>query len=115
MNKPSSYPLIPAPAYAGAAIYALIDETGKRYIGSTNNLKRRLRTHNQGIRDALNCGHSCFSSWWFVEAILAGHTFTVEVLAQLPDNTTRQQREELERFYLQESGGRSATYNVMPV
>lgn len=109
------FPLIPAPSYTGAAVYALVDENGKRYIGSTNNIQRRLKTHNQGIRDAITCGRSAFSAWWFVNAIKAGHTFTMEILEQIPPGTTRKEREAAERRHLQASGGLDATYNDMPV
>lgn len=44
--KEKLYQITDIPEYNGSAVYALVDENGKRYIGSTKHLRSRMKQHN---------------------------------------------------------------------
>lgn len=103
--------------YTGAAIYSLVDENGKRYIGQTMNLKRRLYIHNREfnmIHDDPNAYTT--EGKTLSEAIRNGRVFTVEVLEYVPClaasvNNLRN----LELYYYEKYGGSANTYNTAPI
>ena len=99
------------PKYNGAAVYALIDEQGKRYIGSTSNLGSRLKTHSFGIRQALAEGVATWLPLSLVNAVTQGHTFRVEVLRSFPEGASQEDLRREERSWILAAGGCACTYN----
>lgn len=71
--------------YNGAAIYALIDEDGKMYIGQTAHLQNRLRTHRRNF-NRLRQGHQLYGyeeGQRLIDAISEGRTFHAVILKEL--------------------------------
>lgn len=71
--------------YEGAAIYALVDDDGKMYIGRTYTLQKRLHTH----RRALNCARAgergyTYEGHRLIDAAAAGKNFHAIVLKSIP-------------------------------
>ena len=98
--------------YEGAAIYALVDNHGKKYIGATSNLKRRLLFHENHIKQLLVYGIDGYVCKKMVDAILEGETFHVEVLEMFPDGISQEELNDKECYYLEQAGGLDATYNM---
>lgn len=103
--------------YDGSAIYSLIDEFGKRYIGQAIHLQQRLETHRRELNKAskgnnihINEGEK------LVDAVKAGRVFSVEILKKLEwsDSTVNNLRY-WENYYLDQFGGIDNTYNNMPI
>jgi len=62
------------PSYEGIGVYSLInDNSGKMYIGSSSNVKKRILQHNTAFRK-----QKCSSA--FLDDIKQGDTFTAEIL-----------------------------------
>lgn len=84
-------PINNMPDYDGIGVYALIAENGKRYIGSSKNVKRRVKEHNSAIK-----GHYDLNA-------LLDHTFVCEVIEKLPYGITplelvRKEEEVINRY-----------------
>lgn len=47
--------------YDGAAIYALVDNEGKMYIGRASRLQKRLRTHRRALQKARDGSSGSFN------------------------------------------------------
>lgn len=79
--------------YNGAAIYSLVDENGRRYVGQAQNLQNRLKQHRKAfnrIKDGESKPIGCKEGKRLVEAIEAGVTFRVEVCKRLtPEEATK--------------------------
>lgn len=60
------------PGYTGAGVYALVDENGKKYIGSAKNVKSRIQKHNKELQKALD-GETSQASKSMIDAAKAGH------------------------------------------
>ena len=110
MRKSSTDPF-PLPEYGGPAVYSLIDENGKKYIGSTVNLRRRLKAHASSIRLVQRKGMDAFISDAMADAVRAGHTFRWSVLetfpADIPDGILRL----AELRHIEKAGGIDSLYN----
>lgn len=64
--------------YTGAAIYSIVDDTnGKLYIGSSDNVSRRIKQHNYVMKTG-RC------STKLQKAVDSGHVFHAEVLEEIP-------------------------------
>lgn len=84
-------PINNIPDYDGIGVYALIAENGKRYIGSSKNVKGRVKAHNSAIK-----GRYDFNA-------LLDHTFVCEVIEKLPYGITplelvRKEEEVINRY-----------------
>lgn len=100
------------PAYTGAAVYALYDEHGRPYIGSTNNLQTRLKAHSYSIRQLQREGVCTFGSRKLQKAVLGGRRFHVEVLQAFPDGASHKELVNAERAFFIAAGGLDNTYNA---
>lgn len=100
--------------YTGAAIYSLVDANGKRYIGQTTNLQRRLKMHKKEI-DRLHNDPDAETSEGIKlsEAIRNGMTFDFEVLEYIPwSKATVNELRRLEQHFIDQYGGIENTYNT---
>lgn len=65
------------PDYNGIGVYALIDDVdGKRYIGSSKNIRKRIRQHDYALRKGM-------ASKKLSDAYSKGHTFTFELIEKI--------------------------------
>ena len=98
--------------YCGAAIYSLVDEDGKRYVGQTQNLKRRLYQHYREF----NKPKYSMEGRKLLDAINQGKKFKVEVLKFIPwyDATINELRY-WEQYYIDLYKRECETYNTAPV
>ena len=79
------------PDYHGIGIYAIVNNcTGKMYIGSSVNVRKRLLTHDSSFRTG-RCNKA------FKEDIKKGHRFSAKVLKKIPYGTNRFQLFETEK------------------
>lgn len=103
------------PNYTGSAVYSLVDDCGKKYIGSTSNLKRRINFYSSCIKRLLHDGADGFLCAKMQKAILEGRTFRLEVLEMFPDGISEEELNNKECFYLEQEGGLEKTYNMKPI
>lgn len=75
MKENCKYQIANIPEYNGAGIYALVDDNGKRYIGSSVHLRSRIKQHNTYMRVAIIDGHSGFLNPKIENALLNGANF----------------------------------------
>ncbi|MBR0408572.1 MAG: helix-turn-helix domain-containing protein [Clostridia bacterium] len=103
-------------AYSGAALYALVDENGKKYIGSTNDFQRRVKAWETHLRRIAKQGEGDgFVPAKLSKAFLAGVTFSAVVLEKLPSTVGFMERVQKERAAILECGGLDCTYNsILP-
>lgn len=99
------------PPYTKSAVYALVDDRGKKYIGSTNNLNRRIKSHDREMRTVLSGKNSGFLSNSMTDAVLSGRTFHVEILAAY-DFIDRDELTKIEKACVIAAGGPGKTYNA---
>lgn len=74
--------------YEGAAIYALVDDEGKMYIGQAQCLQKRLYAHLQALKRAANDGRKggCRGEGRRLsEAVANGKKFVVKILRTFPE------------------------------
>jgi len=101
--------------YDGPAIYALIDDEGKKYICSTMHLRQRLLSHKTHMKIALVDGINGFINQKLVDAVLSGRKFHAVILEQFPANIGPERLMEREGFHLESCGGIDNTYNLVPI
>lgn len=104
-------PVFEIPDYNGAAVYSLVDENGKRYIGSTYNLQQRLNAHAVEFRKVMRAEQTTFMGGKLMEAIKDGRRFRCEILAPLPDDISKVHMRQIERACFLAAGGLDGTYN----
>lgn len=112
-RKPPLIAGIPEAPVCG--VYALIDDDGKRYIGSSKNIRRRMIQHNTYMNVCRRDGHSGFLNGDIEKAVNACHTFRCEVLASFACPMTPDELREIERVFIDKFGGCKATYNQLPI
>lgn len=102
--------------FKGSAVYALVDEDGKRYIGQSKHLLRRLVTHRAALRRIRKGEHyyGSLENAKITEAVKNGKTFRVEVLKTFPDvyEASLKQLVYWENYYIEQYGGPEQTYNI---
>ena len=81
------------PVYDGPGVYALTDETGKRYVGSSVNVRTRIKAH----ASALSAGRGPEK---LQAAVKSGRTFIAEVLEEVPYGASRHDLFRLEHKWL---------------
>lgn len=103
--------------YNGAAIYSLIDENGKRYIGQAIHLQNRLETHRRALTRAYKHKDAyVVENENLVNAVRSGLKFKVEILLKIPrEETTVNRLRYYENYYFQKYGGYKGTYNIAPI
>lgn len=103
--------------YNGAAIYSLVDDKGKRYIGQAIRLQQRLETHRQVLTRAFK--HKdvyVVENENLVNAVRNGIKFKVEILYKIPRcKATVNMLRYYENYYFQKYGGYKNTYNIAPI
>ena len=100
---------IPASSFGG--IYSLVDDNGKRYIGSSKNIRQRVKSHKSHINTYLRDGVDGFVNPAIKKAVKQGLRFRCEVLAVFNCDMTETERREIERIYIAKFGGYEALYN----
>lgn len=81
------------PAYNGIGIYALVDDTGKMYIGSSKQVHRRIKQHEEAIK----AGRAAKQ---IRDAIAAGRSFRCVLLEELPYGISTYDLREREFFFI---------------
>ena len=121
MNQKNAAELIKnIPSYNGPGVYALIDENGKKYIGSSIHVHSRILAHLSTFRKILKYGENrhrkdYVSNYYLCDAIKSGAVFSAVVIEKLKQGGNIYELVDLERFYLEKAGGLGATYNMYPV
>ena len=92
--------------YNGAAIYSLVDENGKRYIGQAIHLQQRLNTHRQELNKAYKRNTiEVVENVELANAARRGIKFKVDVLYKIPwYNATKNNLLYYENYYLEKYG-----------
>ena len=98
----------PAPV---CGIYALIDDNGKRYIGSSKNIKQRVYSHKCHINSYLRDGADGFINPAIKDAVKRGLRFRCEVLAEFSCDMKAEELREIERIFIEKFGGVQSLYN----
>lgn len=103
--------------YTGSAIYSLVDNDGKRYIGQAKSLQARLNTHRQQLNLAYKNEKAIIPEGKkLIDAVRDGKKFKVQVLKKLMWNeTTINNLRYWESYYLEKYGGINNTYNTAPI
>jgi predicted GIY-YIG superfamily endonuclease len=103
--------------YNGAAIYSLVDENGKRYIGQAIHLQQRLETHRRVLNRAYKgLPITVIENENLLNAASKGKKFKVEILLKIPwYETTVNMLRYYENYYFQKYGGYNGTYNIAPI
>lgn len=105
--------MLEIPDYAGPGIYSLIDENGKRYIGSSKNIKKRIQEHNSSMLKAAKERGVWSVNKEIDDAVKNGVSFRVEVLHRFEGGCTFYDLVDMERKYIDYFGGAKNTYNSM--
>ena len=103
------------PDFEGAGVYALIDDTGRKYIGSSVNTKKRIMSHEISFQRVLRDGAAPNVGNKLVNAVLSGMQFDAVLLQELPNGANFYDLMDMEKRYLDENGGCKNTYNAMPI
>lgn len=100
--------------YEGAAIYSLVGDDGKRYIGQATHLQRRLDAHRQAMNKIWKRKCTCSPEGSnLVDAVLRGVKFKVEVLRKIPwTEASVNNLRYWEKHYFNVYGGFEGTYNT---
>ena len=96
------------PAYNGIGVYALVDDTGKMYIGSSKQVHRRIKQHEEAIR----AGRAAKQ---IRDAIAAGRSFRCVLLEELPYGISTYDLREREFFFIEKYGTIAHNANTRPV
>ena len=100
------------PEYNGPGIYALIDQYGKKYIGSSIHVHDRLKGHMFNIRRIRKQGYVDGGiSSKLGAAVVSGSVFRCEVLEMIEEHATEEYIGEREKAWLAREGGQDNTYN----
>ncbi len=94
------------PDYEGVGIYAVVDENGIMYIGSSVNVKRRLLWHSKNI--PLN--RSSTKLW---KAYQEGHKFKAEIIEKLGYGISKLYLLQREEYYIKKFETVAKGYNVL--
>lgn len=99
--------------YDGAAIYSLVDQDGKRYIGQAMHLQKRLHQHRIALNKVARDGTTDVAEGMELkDAVLSGKRFHVEILKKLDwQYATKNMLDYWEGYYFREFGGFKETYN----
>ncbi len=104
--------------YNEAAIYSLVDENGKRYIGQAIRLQNRLETHRRALNKAYKepDNEEITENANLIKAVREGLKFRVEILYKIPYyERTKNMLRYYENYYHVKYGGYKNTYNIAPI
>ena len=105
--------------FEGSAIYSLIDEDGKRYIGQAVDVQRRLHAHRMALNRAFrNPDAESDEGQALCDYARSGRTFTVEILKKFKwSEATYNILCYWEAYFVEKFGGYKNTYNsqIVPV
>lgn len=101
--------------YEGPGVYALIDDEGKKYIGSSINVKKRVFAHEANFRRVLKRGNSPYCGNKLADAVLHGKRFSSVLIEPLERGGSFHDLLAMERKALESEGGCDNTYNAMEV
>lgn len=96
------------PDYESSGIYALVDDNGKMYIGSSINIKRRLSSHRFHLSAVKRGWGSGFVNKKMMVAIQQGKIFNAKILEKVSDISLLWDRE---KYYIEKMGGIQNLYN----
>lgn len=102
------------PEYNGKGVYALVDQEGKMYIGSSINCRNRVYQHFAKLEDVRSKGVKMACSSAMVDAAERGVKFKCVILEELDSDTTDEQLRQHEQFWIEAQGGLHNTYNMLP-
>ena len=109
--------------YNGSAIYKLIDQDGKVYIGQTKHLQNRMKAHKAAFKKIHKATSQELEEKYMgvgkkmVDAIRKGKVFHMEVLKTFTEvyEASKKDLDYWEDYYLRLYGGVENTYNVDPI
>lgn len=104
---------IPEREFGG--VYALVDDNGKMYIGSSRNIKKRMAFHKTHMNSVVKTGGDGFVNPSMQAAILSGLRFTCIILAELSCDMEDTEIREIERVFISHFGGLGNLYNSRPI
>lgn len=111
MRRKAETVLQDLPGLECAGVYALVDDTGRMYIGSAVNLRKRLEAHNRGLWVASRGEHDAFESQRLQDAVMAGRVFRVSILAAFPSGVSAPYLRQVERDLIAEYSELGPLYN----
>ena len=95
------------PDYDGIGVYSITDtETGKTYIGSSKNVKKRIIQHAQGLKKGRGNKALC-------KAYEQGHMLKCEILEKIPWGVNTYFLLDRERFFIERTP-RKELMNIAP-
>ncbi len=100
------------PDYDSCGIYALVDEKGKRYVGSSIHVKTRIifhKTHLSFVKRGWGSGHV---NKKMADAVKQGVVLKAELLEKVADESLLWKREQ---YYINKFGGLENTYNEVMI
>ena len=101
MRYDTDFSLLDIPNYKGPGIYALIDDLGRMYIGSSVNIQMRMRMHNTYLRFASVYGYNGFENPRLIESVLSGSKIRCKILLKTDNlNLSRDELYLLESDYI---------------
>ena len=92
-------------SYTGVGVYALFDDAGKVYIGSSKNVRYRIYMH----RAAGKRGREITE---LQKSVDAGMPFRAVVLEKLPPSTSRLELRRCEMRHIKNARKNGAVYNI---
>lgn len=111
IRKAGTEPITGIPDCPVCGIYSLSDSSGKRYIGSSQDIRQRVLSHKYNMNAFLREGENGFLNPAMKEAIISGEVFRCEVLASFNCAMERSELREIERLFINKFGGYENTYN----
>lgn len=107
--------IIDIPAAPVCGIYSLVDNNGKRYIGSSKNIKQRVLSHSFHMNNFAREGKDGFLNPSLEKAVADGLFFRCEVLAEFHCSMSKDELREIERIFINKFGGIQNTHNYQPI
>lgn len=104
------------PEYTGAGVYALTDDYGIQYVGSSLNIEQRIKQHDRCLALAKNRDSKEISASSKMKiSVKNGVHFKASILWKLPDGGTQYDLWDAEKEFLLAAGGCEKTYNTKDV
>ena len=95
------------PNYTGIGVYSIIDtETGKKYIGSSKNVRKRIIQHAKSVENGTGNKELC-------DAYKQGHILKCELLETIPYGVNTYFLLDRERFFIKQTP-RKKLMNIAP-
>lgn len=104
---------IPETNFGG--VYALVDQKGKKYIGSSKDIKKRIIFHDTHIKEYLQNGRDGYLNYKMQKAIDDGAVFRCEILATFLCEMSSKEMRAIERVFVEKYGGIKDLYNCVNI